>query len=491
MKQGTLSHPAPVGSGKRRLMPAGLSIQAVVLAVFLATVPAAPAAARGAPESFADLAAQLSPTVVNIYTTQTVKTQPHQFMFPDLENLPEPFRRFFSPPGMEGLPQREFKRNSLGSGVITSADGYILTNNHVVEDADEINVILNNYEEYPATVVGRDPKSDVALIKIAPKQQLPNVTFGDSDELRVGDWVLAIGNPFGLEQTVTAGIVSAKSRSIGNETYGNFIQTDASINPGNSGGPLFNLQGEMVGLNTAIFSRTGGNIGIGFAIPINMAKNVMEQLREHGQVTRGWLGVLIQQVSPDLARNFGLERPTGALVGQVTPGSPADKAGIVQGDVIISFQGKEILQMSMLPAMVAQTPVGTETAVGIIRDGKKMEISVTIAKMEEEEGAEEAGSPAARPDKELGLTVQNLTRELAESLGLDTTEGVIISNVTPDTPAAEVGLQRGDLILEVNRRKVVSLQEYAEIVREAKKQDSILLLVKRDGHTRFVVLKIK
>jgi serine protease Do len=449
--------------------------------------------ARGAvPPDFADLAEKLSPTVVNIYTTQTIQvsSSPHQFFFPDEMEIPEPFRRFFGIPDMpEQAPKREMKRTSLGSGVIVSGDGYILTNNHVVEDADEINVTLTNFEEYKATIVGRDPKSDVALIKIEPKADLPYVTFGDSDKLRVGEWVLAIGNPFGLQKTVTAGIVSAKGRSINNESYGNFIQTDASINPGNSGGPLFNLNGEMVGVNTAIFSRSGGNIGIGFAIPVNMAKNVFAQLKEHGKVTRGWLGVMIQQVTPELAQNFGLDRPIGALVGQVVADSPAEKAGLKAGDVIIEYNGKEVSQMSMLPAMVANTNVGEKAKLVLIRDGKKQNITVEIGKLEDEEPVV-AGTETGT-SKKLGITVQELTPKLAESLGMEETQGLIITDINAGSAAAEAGIQRGDIILEINREKVESVAQYKKALQAAQEKNTILLLIKRDQHTRFVVVDLK
>jgi serine protease Do len=381
------------------------------------------------------------------------------------------------------------KRTSLGSGVIATTDGYILTNNHVVEDADEINITLATFEEYEAKIIGRDPKSDLALIKIEAEKELPAVAFGSSDQLRVGDWVLAIGNPFGLQQTVTAGIVSAKGRSINNGTYGNFIQTDASINPGNSGGPLFNLKGEMVGVNTAIFSRTGGNIGIGFAIPANMAKTVMQQLKEHGKVIRGWLGVMIQHVTPELADNFGLDRPIGALVGQVVPDSPADKAGIKAGDVIIEFNGKEVSQMSMLPAMVAQTPVGEEAKVLIIRDSKKQAIPVIIGKMDEEETL--VDSDHSIDGIELGLTVQELSPELADSLGIAEVSGLIVTDVESGSSAAEAGIKRGDIIQEINRQQVTSIADYKKILQQAKNKKSILLLVKRDQHTRFVVIELK
>ena len=453
-------------------------------------------AAANAPDSFADLAEKLGPTVVNIYTTQTVEvsSSPHQFSFPDGMEIPEPFRRFFGLPDQPGqpgqpAPKREMKRTSLGSGVIATTDGYILTNNHVVEDADEINVTLATFEEYEAKVIGRDPKSDLALIKIETEKELPAVAFGNSDQLRVGDWVLAIGNPFGLQQTVTAGIVSAKGRSINNGTYGNFIQTDASINPGNSGGPLFNLKGEMIGVNTAIFSRTGGNIGIGFAIPANMAKTVMQQLKEHGKVIRGWLGVMIQHVTPELADNFGLDRPIGALVGQVVPDSPAEKAGIKAGDVIIEYNGKEVSQMSMLPAMVAQTPVDEKARVVLVRDGKKETINVVIGKMAEEQALFDSSEDANILD--LGLTVQELSPELADSLGIEDVSGLIVTNVDSGSAAAETGIKRGDIIQEINRQQVGSIAEYKKILQQAKNKKSILLLVKRDQHTRFVVIELK
>ena len=442
------------------------------------------------PLDFADMAEKLSPTVVNVYTTQTVEvsSSPHQF-FPEEMEIPEPFRRFFGLPDMPGgqIPKREMKRTSLGSGVIVTADGYILTNNHVVEDADEINVTLSTFEEYEATVIGRDPKSDVALIKITPKADLPFADFGDSDKLRVGEWVLAIGNPFGLQKTVTAGIVSAKGRSINNESYGNFIQTDASINPGNSGGPLFNLRGEMVGLNTAIFSRTGGNIGIGFAIPVNMAKSVFAQLKEHGKVTRGWLGVMIQQVTPDLAENFNLDRPIGALVGQVVPGSPAEKAGLKAGDVIISYNGKEVSQMSMLPAMVASTDVGEKSKLVLIRNGEKQEITVEIGMLEDDETV--LADTATGTSKKLGITVQEITPKLAESLGIKEVHGLIINDVDSGSAAAEAGILRGDILLEINREKIDDIAQYRKAMQEAQEKKSILLLIQRDQNTRFVVIE--
>jgi serine protease Do len=472
---------------KHLWLAAAFAVMALALTLFSARI-----ASSAAVPDFADLAEKLSPTVVNIYTTQTVEvsSSPHQFFFPDQGDIPEPFRRFFGIPDAPGqqAPTREMKRTSLGSGVIFTADGYVITNNHMVENADEINVTLSTFEEYKATVVGRDPKSDLALIKIETKTKLPYVTFGDSDKLRVGEWVLAIGNPFGLQKTVTAGIVSAKGRAINNESYGNFIQTDASINPGNSGGPLFNLDGEMVGVNTAIFSRTGGNIGIGFAIPVNMAKNVMAQLKEHGKVTRGWLGVVIQQVTPDLAENFGLDRPIGALVGQVMPDSPAEKAGLKAGDVIIEYKGNEVSQMSMLPAMVANTSVGEKAELVMIRDGKKQNLTVEIGKLEDEEAV--VAGVETGTNKKLGLTVQELTPKLAKSLGLEEGQGLIVSDITPGSAAAEVGILRGDIILEINREKVETVDQYKKALQAAQEKKSILLLMKRDQNTRFVVIDL-
>ena len=465
-----------------------VALLAVLLGLGNAVAEARPMA--GAPDSFADLADRLSPTVVNIYTTQTVKVQRSPHDFPQ-EEMPEMFRHFFGLPSpfSNQTPQRDLKRTSLGSGVITSTDGYIITNNHVVENADAISVRLTNYEEYDAKVIGRDPKTDLALIKISPKSPLPAVIFGDSERLRVGDWVVAIGNPFGFEQTVTAGIVSGKGRSLGSGPYENFIQTDASINPGNSGGPLFNLNGEMVGINTAIYSRSGGNIGIGFAIPVTTARNVISQLKEHGAVVRGWLGVMIQQVTPELARQFHLDRPVGALVGEVSPGGPADKAGIKQGDVIIEYNGKEISQVNSLPNLVSQTPVGSRVNMTLIRGGKKKAVVVTIAKLDEEQAAAAEGGD--QTSQELGMSVQDLTPDLAKTMGIKEKSGVLVVNVEGDSPAFDKGIRRGDLILEVNRKAVRNAAEFAWAVNAAKKQGSLLLLVKRNGHTRYVALRLK
>ena len=475
----------------RRRHPAFVFLALLLMGFFLVTLPGTSRAASSPPETFADLAEKLSPTVVNIYTTQMAKASrsPHD-MF-NGQDIPEPLRRFFGLPSPfdQDHPQREQKRTSLGSGVIISKDGYIVTNNHVVENADTINVRLTNFEEYDAKVIGRDPKTDLALLKIAPKNGLPVTGFGDSDKLRVGDWVMAIGNPFGFEQTVTAGIVSGKGRSLGSGPYENFIQTDASINPGNSGGPLFNLKGEMVGINSAIYSRSGGNIGIGFAIPANMAKNVINQLKEHGSVVRGWLGVMIQPVTPELAAQFKMERPIGALVGEVSPGSPADKAGIKPGDVIVEFNGKEISQVSVLPNLVAETPVGSKAEVTLFRKGALKKLPIVIAKLNEEQAA--ASESTENLNKRLGLGVQDLTPEIAAALGITDKHGVLITAVEPNYPAAEAGLRQGDLILEFNQRPVRNVKTFLNEIKAIKAKATVSFFVKREGRTRFFGLKLK
>ena len=465
----------------------------VLIAGFFAVSPTQKAkAAPDLPDSFADLVEKLGPTVVNIYTTQVVKLKnsPNEFFFHGDNELPDLFKRFFGLPGFENRApgqRREMKKTSLGSGVIISSDGYIITNNHVVQDAEEIHVRSSDHEEYLAKIVGRDPKTDVALIKIETDRSLPYAEFGDSDKLRVGNWVIAIGNPFGFEQTVTAGIVSGKGRSIGHGPYENFIQTDASINPGNSGGPLFNRAGKMVGINTAIFSRSGGNMGIGFAIPINMANNVVSQLKEHGKVIRGWLGVLIQNVTPDLADQFGLDRPIGALVGEISEDGPADKAGLKPGDIIIKYQGREVVQMSLLPSMVAQTTVGSDAELIVIREGKEKKITVTIGKLKEDGVV--AGGSESKLGQNLGLTVQELTPELAKSMKLDESTGLLVADVEPNTPTSEAGLRRGDVILEVDRTPVEDMKGFNKAMENARGNSNILFLIRRDVFTRFVVLK--
>jgi serine protease Do len=433
---------------------------------------------------FVVLAKKLKPLVVNISTTQVGEGRgSHEFSSPfgDEDPFNDFWRRFFGGPAPRG-PQRQ---RSLGSGFIIDGDGSILTNNHVVENAQKIVVKLGaDDQEYEAKVIGRDPKTDIAVIKINAKTNLPAATLGDSDRLEVGEWVVAIGNPFGLDSTVTSGIVSAKGRHIGQGPYDNFIQTDASINPGNSGGPLINLRGEVIGINTAIFSRTGGNMGIGFAIPINLVKEVLPQLRGKGKVTRGFLGVLIQKVTPEIAESLGMDKGNGALVANVTKDGPADKAGVKVGDVIIEFDGKEVKDSSDLPIIVARTPVDRRARMKVLRDKKEITLTVSVGELKDAEVV------ASAPEKgELGLTVQRLTPQMAESLGLDKSEGVVVTAIEPGSAADEAGIRRGDVIVEVDRKLVRNLDEYKKAVAAIRKGRGVLFLVRRGDSTLFLALK--
>ncbi|MBW2002466.1 MAG: Do family serine endopeptidase, partial [Deltaproteobacteria bacterium] len=350
----------------------------------------------------------------------------------------------------------------------------------------EILVTLPDKKKYEAQIIGRDPKTDLALIKIKTENTIPFARLGDSDKLMVGDWVVAIGNPFGLGSTVTAGIVSAKGRVIGAGPYDNFIQTDASINPGNSGGPLFNLNGEVIGVNTAIVSQSGGNVGIGFAIPINMAKSIMPQLKERGKVIRGWLGVSIQVVTQEIKDKFDLKTEEGALIGEVTKGSPADKGGLKRGDVIINFDGKKVKAMNTLPAMVAETLVGKEVEILIIRKGKEKRLTITIGELKEDA---RVAATTPKIEESFGLSVQELTPEIAESLSLKDEKGVVISGVKKGSPGSDAGLQRGDLIQEIEHEQVENLSDYKRIIKKSSSKKQILIVIKHRGHSRYVVLK--
>ena len=438
--------------------------------------------------NFADLAQQLNPAVVNVSTTQVVKGQrrmlprfPMPGPFGERDPFEEFFERFF---GGEGQ-QREFRRHSLGSGFIINKDGYIVTNNHVVENAADIKVSLSDKEEFDAKVIGRDPKTDLALIKIEAKKDLPTAPLGDSSKLRVGEWVVAIGNPFGLGHTVTAGIVSAKGRIIGAGPYDDFIQTDASINPGNSGGPLFNMGGEVVGINTAIVA---SGQGIGFAIPINAAKQVLVPLREKGKVVRGWLGVQVQRVTPDLAKSFGLDRDRGALVADVMPNTPAERAGIQRGDIISEFNGHKIEEMNDLPRLVASTPPGTDVDVKLIRKSEEKVVRVKVAELKEEQVAAAGGGSL---EENLGMTVQELTPEIARSLGVSDTKGVVVTNVDDDSPAGEAGIQRGDVILEVNQKRVENLRDYHAALGRMGGAESVLFLIRRGNNVLYAAVKLQ
>ena len=433
------------------------------------------------PANFSDLAEKVRPGVVNIQVVKKVKNVGFGFRNypgnPFKEN--NPFGDFFGP-FPEGNPPGGFEQRGVGSGFVMSREGYILTNNHVVEDADQIKVKLANGKEYEGKIVGRDSKTDLALVKIEGASDLHPLKLGNSEDLKVGSWVVAVGSPFGLEQTVTAGIVSAKGRVIGSGPYDNFIQTDASINPGNSGGPLINMKGEVVGINTAIIA---SGQGIGFAIPINMAKEIAPQLQEKGHVTRGWLGVSIQEVTPELAKSFDLKEKKGALVSQVVSGGPAEKAGIEQGDIILEFDGKEVSDAKDLPRIVASTPVAKTVTLKVSRNGKITDRQVKLGEMEEKVEVTKAPS-----HKSLGITVQNLTPEIAKGLGLKKETGVVVTRVELGSPAENAGIQTGDVIREVNRKPIKDVEDFVQKVEKAKGPDNVLFLVQRGQNNLFAAV---
>ena len=442
------------------------------------------------PDSFADQAEALSPAVVNISTTTIVNDGPSA----DVPQFPpgSPFEDFFRNFGDDN---RQRRASSLGSGFIIDDAGIVVTNFHVIENAEEITVTLADETTFVAEVLGQDQKTDIAVLKIDPgKTQLTAVPFGDSDNLRVGDWVLAIGNPFGLGGTVTAGIVSARGRDIGNGPYDDFIQTDASINRGNSGGPLFNLDGEVIGINTAIFSQSGGSVGIGFAISSNLAKRVTQQLAEYGTTRRGWLGVFIQEVTPEIAESLGLDEAGGALVSSVNDKSPAKAAGLEPGDVITSFDGKKIDKMRDLPRIVAETDIGATVDVELVRNGSEMTVQVTLGELEKAElvgligeGEQETGS--AESFDKLGFAVEDLTAALAEEYGLDPeTRGVIVTEVVEGGPAFAKGLEVGNIIKRFGQRQVKDAADLAKSVAETQEagRAGVLLLVGSDGRERFI-----
>ncbi len=439
------------------------------------------------PANFSELAEKVRPGVVNIQVTKKVNNA----QFRGFQGNPfgnrnpfgdgNPFGDFFGP--FQGQPNMPRKQQGIGSGFVMSKDGYILTNNHVVEDADQIKVKLAGGKELEGRIVGRDPKTDLALIKVEGGADLQPLALGNSDELKVGNWVVAVGSPFGLEQTVTAGIVSAKGRVIGEGPYDNFIQTDASINPGNSGGPLINMKGEVVGINTAIIA---SGQGIGFAIPINMAKEIAPQLQDKGHVTRGLLGVTIQDVTPELAKSFGLRDKKGALVAQVVSGGPAEKAGIEPGDVILAFDGKPIADSKELSRIVAATQVEKSVTVKVLRDGKEVVLQAKVGEMEGDATAD--ATKEAPVKKTLGLSVQNLTPEIARELGVKATKGVVITGVEPGSAAADAKLQTGDVIREVNRKPVTGVSDFIQKVEKAKGQESLLLLIQRGQGSLFAAV---
>jgi serine protease Do len=416
---------------------------------------------------FVQLAEKLSPAVVNISTESS---------------------RESSEEGEYGSPYGRQRGRSLGSGFIVSRDGYILTNDHVIENPRKVTVTLQNGRNYIAKVVGGDSKTDVALLKIDAGNDLPVAPLGNSDDVKVGQWVMAIGNPFGFDHSVTVGIVSAKGRFLP-DSLDQFIQTDASINPGNSGGPLIDLNGGVVGVNSAIYTRTGQNMGIGFAIPINLVKGELPQLREHGKVVRGWLGVYIQEVTPELAETMELKEAKGALVAEVLKGSPAEQAGVKRGDVIVEFDGHPISDRRELPLRVAETPLGKKVTFKVIRDKQTKELTAAITESHETQMASAEEGPKSSVPSSFGLRVQDLSADLAHQLGLDTDSGVMVSNVEPGSRADEAGLQKRDVILEVNRAPVKNVSAYQQALKTSGKNTIVLLLVKRGDTTLYFALK--
>jgi serine protease Do len=442
---------------------------------------------------FVSIAKELSPSVVNISTKRTVRGQKGTLRrFPGHDSFEDFFGEdFFDHFRRRGEPEDDLKQQSLGSGFIIDKEGYILTNNHVVEKADDVKVTLTSGKEYHAEIVGRDPTTDLALIKIKDKGELVPVVLGDSDHLEVGEWVMAIGNPFGLKHTVTVGVVSAKGRTIGAGPYDDFIQTDASINPGNSGGPLIDARGRVIGINTAIIA---SGQGIGFAIPVNMAREIVTQLKEKGRVTRGWMGVQIQALTPDLAKSFGLSTTEGALVAGVIPGDPADQAGIRSGDVIVQFDGKPIRSEKDLVAVVGATGVDRQVQVKVMRKGESLTLEVKVARRKDKGAAEDDQEPAEEEktsEERVGLTVQELTADLAKKLGLESRRGVLVADVVTGGPAEDAGLRRGDVILEMNQREVSGVREFKAVLGKIEPDGLVLLLVKRQGSTLFLTVRAR
>ena len=452
--------------------------------------------AQALSRAYAYVAKRVKPAVVSVSVEKTVMSQPDE-MSPFESPFGDDFNRFFrrNVPNVPQQPQAQ-KQKGLGSGFIVTPDGYILTNNHVVGGAEKIRVKMMDGREFNAKRIGADKDTDVAVIKIDAKD-LPTVPLGNSEQIEVGDQILAIGNPMGLAETVTQGIVSAKGRSmlgiLGNLGIEDFIQTDAAINLGNSGGPLVDLKGEAVGMNTAIFSRTGGNMGIGFAIPINLVKDVMDQLIKTGAVAHGWLGVAIQEMTADLAKKFGMEDANGVLISNVMPNSPAEKADLKGGDVVLEVNGKKVQDVGALRNSIALMKPDSEVKLGILRDGKRQEVKVKIAKRPSEEEMAQTAPPAAAANalEKYGLTVQNVTPEIAQSLGLKEISGVLVSNVTPGSPAADVGIGHGMLILEANKKRVKNVQELNAAIASTAQKEGLLLLVTDGKMPRYVFLKIE
>jgi serine protease Do len=473
------------------ILKAGVSLAAILMLTLLGGPAPAPraSAASLAPDTFADIAQKYSPAVVNISTQKTFKggkPSRREFLGPGPMPGPgEPFWDFFEK-FFPDMP-REQTQKSLGTGFIIDAKGLVITNEHVVKNADKIRVKMagQSGKEYSATIKGRDPQTDLVLLQIDSQETFPFLTLGDSDKMRVGDWVVAIGNPFGLGHTVTQGIISAKGRVIGAGRYDNFLQTDAAINPGNSGGPLLNLEGEVVGINTAIVA-TGQ--GIGFAIPSSMVKSIIEQLETKGKVVRGMLGVQVQMVTPEIAKAFGLSEPRGALVAEVHPDTPAEKAGIKREDIIIEYNDQPIKEMNELPRLVAATPPGTKATVKVLREGKEKTFPITVTELKEERFAKEAAEP--EEGNTVGLVVENLDPRMAQRFDLKEAKGVVVTEVMPGSAGAEAGLRRGDIITEVNSKAIPDVKAFQKLMAELPKKSFARFLVKREGRTLIVALEM-
>lgn len=447
---------------------------------------APPPAVQMVPSNFTQLAKDCGPSVVNISTVKTLTSgggRVFEHFFRGPQGRQDPFGRFFED-FFKNQPQREFKQSSLGSGFVLDKEGYIVTNNHVIKDADEIQVKLQNGKEYPAEIIGKDASTDLALIKIKAEVDLPALPLGNSDEMEIGQWVLAIGSPFGLEQTVTAGIISAKGRVIGAGPYDDFIQTDASINPGNSGGPLINMAGEVVGINTAIVA---GGDGIGFAIPVNVATDIFAQLKESGEVTRGWLGVAIQDLDEGLKEYYGVA--SGVLVAEVFEGDPADKAGIRANDIILSINNESVETSRDLTRMIAGFTVGSKVKVKVNRDGKTKTFTVEIARRDDDKLFAADQSPSGRTESELGVEISDITPEISKQFNLGDSDGVIVVDVKPDSKGSQAGITRGDIIKEINRQPVKDVSDYNRIIDDVKKGETLQLYIKRINKG-FMVVKM-
>ncbi|MCU7876996.1 MAG: DegQ family serine endoprotease [Candidatus Thiodiazotropha sp. (ex Lucinoma borealis)] len=462
--------------------------------IILGLIFSLPLQARDLPD-FVDLAEQNAPSVVNISTKQkTLRNNMQRFNIPEFQDLPEGsplgelMKKFFGNHGFQ-MPEEGPEKRSLGSGFIISVDGFILTNNHVVDEADQILVRMNDRREFVAEVIGKDERSDIALIKI-DADDLPVVEIGDSEKLKVGEWVLAIGSPFGFDHSVTAGIVSAKGRNLPSENYVPFIQTDVAINPGNSGGPLFNLDGKVVGVNSQIYSRSGGFMGLSFAIPIEMAINVAEQLKTRGRVTRGWLGVLIQDVTNDLADSFAMDHPRGALIARVLPDSPSEMAGLQVGDVILEFNGTKIATSSELPPLVGRSNVDKPAVLTILRNGKSKQVKVNIGELPADDKMALANNQAPKvSENRLGLMVSTVSEQLRKQLRLTNRKGVLVESVTGQS-AREAGIQQGDIITMINNREVEGVEQFNQLVKELPTDKTVALLVHRDTGPIFLALHV-